>query len=339
MQMRTTKLVMLSVVFGVVALWQQFTCAAEGNEVDVNTLTARQTSHLEETLIDGSFSGIGINIANHKDGLLVTRVLSGGGAEKAGLKAGEMITSIEKRSTSGMSLEQAVSLLTGPVGTKVNLTVRDTNGKSRDISVERGTVIWLGFECREVKDGVWLVRISAVNKRSVASFRAEVEKLEKGAAKGLILDIRGDKGGHYPAIVEITNMFVPKGRIMWLYKPKNGDMEEVRADGNQVVTIPVAVIVGKDTTGCELIAAALKRNRRAKLIGEKTSGLAAKRDLVKKNDGSNEKVVLGTFFYSPLVPITGKGIRPDIEFDGSLSEQEIIAKAIETLKLGTNDKL
>jgi len=333
------KLVMMSIVFGVVALWQQFTCAAEGNEVDVNTLTAKQTRFVEETLIEGSFSGIGIEMAIHKDGLLVKRVLSGGGAEKAGLKADEVITFIEGRPAAGMSLEQAVGLIKGPAGTKVNLAVMGVDGKSREVLVERMIVLWSGFECREVKDGIWLIRISAVNKRSAASFRAEVEKLEKGAAKGLILDIRGDKGGHYPEIVEITNMFVPKGRILWFYKPKNGDMEKVRADGNQVVTIPVAVLVDKDTKGCELIAAALKRNQRAKLIGEKTSGFAAKRDLVKKNDGSSEVVVLGTFFYSPVVPITGKGIRPDIELDGSLSEQEIIAKAIETLRLGTTDKL
>jgi carboxyl-terminal processing protease len=332
------KLIVLTIGLSTVVLCQSVALAAESNEMDANTLTAQQTRFVEETLIEGSITGIGIELDGRKGILLVKRILSGGGAAKAGLKAGEVITFINGRSTEGMALNQAVDLIKGPAGTKVNLTVRDTEGKSRVVAVERGTVLVSGVECREVNEGIWLIRISAVNKKTPAVFRDEIDKLEKRNAKGMILDVRDDRGGYYQAVVEIANMFVSDGRTMWLYKPKDGDMERVRAEGNQVVTRPVAVLVSKDTEVCELIAAAMKSNQRAKLIGQKTSGLAAKRNLVKKEDGSSEKVVIGTFFYSPEVAITGRGVEPDIRIDANLSEQEIIAKAVDTLKLEAMDK-
>ena len=338
MQSKIKKMVTFSVVFAVIALGQQVAFSAEANEPVNRTFTADQARSLQENIVEGSFSGIGIEMGIHKDGLLIKHVLNGGGAEKAGLKAGEVITSIGSRQTAGMSPEEAANLIKGPAGTKVNFTIKDTEGKNREVSVERGTFLYSGIECKEVNDGIWLIRISAVNKKTPAAFRTEIEKLEKRNAGGLILDTRFDKGGYYDAVVEIASMFVPKGRIMWFYKPNNGAMEEVRADANQAVMMPTAVLVGKNTEVCELIAASLKNNHRAKLIGEKTSGLSAKRYIVKNDDATSKTAVLGTFFSSPEASITGQGVEPDIKLDENLNDEEIIKKAVETLKQETADK-
>jgi carboxyl-terminal processing protease len=283
-----------------------------------------------------NLSGTGVEFKKQEDGLLITKVLEGGGAEKAGIKSGEVITAIEGRSLTEMPLDEAVSSLTGKVGTKVNLSVRDDSGKIRDVSVERLIVKWLCIERKSLENGVLLIKMNIINAKTSTELKTAAEELTAKDTKGMILDLRGSLLGYYQAQIDIASMFLKDGQPMWLYKPQSSKMEQIKAKGQQLIKIPVVVLIDSNTSG-ELIAAALKKNERAKLIGEKTSGLSSQFKFVTNKDGSNEKVVEGVFYYTPQEVITGKGVESDIKVENQ-QEEEIINKALERLKQEIADR-
>ncbi len=293
-------------------------------------LTPDETKQAELN-IEGVFSGIGVEINSIPDGIIIKRVIAGGSAEKAGIKQGYIINAINGKSTKGMSTPDAVVLLRGPAGSEVLLQTTDTAGNRQQIAVQRTRIVVPGVESRSLDNGLWLVKLTDLNKQTPQSFKTEIQAILQKNPKGLILDIRGNASGYYSVVVETAAMFLPKGRIMWFIKPTSGETQAVRTNNIQVVTLPMVVLVDANTRGLELVAAAMKRNNRAKILGQKTSGLSAQRTLDKQEDGSSEKFIVGTFYYTQQIPITGKGIEPDIAIDPALGEQIVISKATEAL--------
>jgi len=293
-------------------------------------LDAEHTQYLKKT-IEGSFSGIGAHISPAPDGIVIKGIIPGGGAEKAGLKIGEIIVAIDGDSAKGLSIPRAVRKLTGPVGSKVTLEIKDQTGFIRQVEIVRSLVVVSGVESRDIGRGIWLIKLAVVNKNTPNDLRNKLNALKEQNASGIVLDLRGSVGGHYQSVVEISSMFLPKGRTMWFYKPIDGEMDKVTSKIEQVTELPMVVLIDGKADSGELIAAAMKCTHRARLIGQKTSGLAAKRYIQDKPDGSSEKIVIGAFYSTNNDRITDVGIEPDIVIDPNSAEERIIEKAVETL--------
>jgi carboxyl-terminal processing protease len=163
--------------------------------------------------------------------------------------------------------------------------------------------------------------------------RQAVRQLLDQGAQGLILDMRECGAGHPPTTREIAGLFLPAGSPLWLKEDlKTGERELIRATTEgEFVALPLVVLVDGQTQG-ELPVAAIKRNQRARIIGQKTSGLCVVMSLDKKPDGSSSLVTTGKYFMTPQEPISGSGITPDIEVPEGASEEEMLKIAIRELK-------
>ncbi|MDD5326499.1 MAG: S41 family peptidase [Phycisphaerae bacterium] len=295
-------------------------------------LSPEQTKNLDEFL-RGSFSGIGADIGTHPDGIHIKKVFPEGPAGSAGLKDGEVITAVNGESTVGMPLERAVSLLKGPEGTSVNLKVLSDNGTLRDVSVVRGIVLATGVENRVLEPNIGLLAISGFSEETPTKVRDVLTHFQQQKIKGLVLDLRNNKGGFSPAVKEVTSMFTGPDQIMW-YAQYAGQAESTPEKGivPKMVQWPTVVLINSETMcGGELLASAIKSKAGGKLLGQKTFGEGFIYRLEKQPDGSSRKVPIGRFTTADKQIISGSGISPDRELDTKLSSEETLEQAVNEL--------
>ncbi len=294
--------------------------------------SVEQTKKFEENL-QSSFSGIGTGIEINPKGIYIKNVIPGGPAEKAGLKGGEIITEIDGKSTTGMSLEKAVSMLKGPTGTSVNLKLLLSNGTAQEISIVRGPVSVSGVDSRVIEPNIGLLVISGFKNESAAKVKDALLNFQQKKIKGLILDIRNNKGGFLPEVKKITGFFLEPNEIMW--QTQNIGQNErisVKSNSRKISQWPIVVLINSETMcGGELLASAVKSKGGAKLLGQKTFGEGSFYKFEKQDDGTSKKVRMGYFFTADGQDLEGKGVIPDIEIDPKLSTEEIIKKAVNEL--------
>jgi len=292
-------------------------------------LSPEQTRQLEEN-IKGSFSGIGVEIDTCPNGIYIKKALPESPADNAGLKNGEVITAINGASAVGMSVEKAVSLLKGPKGTSVNLKVLLRDGTLRDISVVRGIVSVSGVDSRILEPNIGLLAISVFNKETSAKVCDTLIYFQQQKINGLVLDLRNNKGGFFPAVKEITSMFTGPDQIMWQiqYTGQTGRTPE-KGTVQKMAPWPVVVLVNSETRcGGELLASAVKSKAGGKLLGRKTFGEGVIYNLEKQADGSSKKVPTGYFYTADGQVIDGQGINPYRELDPNLSSEEVLKQAV-----------
>jgi carboxyl-terminal processing protease len=303
-----------------------------GNHISSSLHRTPQQTAATEQLIHGRICGLGVQINATPEGLLIEKVVPGSGAELARLKSGEIIARIDGQATSGMGVSQAANLLLGEEGTRVKLRVRDGRGRERSVTVTRRAFDLSDVEHRMLPDNIGLLRISRFTGLTGEHTQAALEELMSQGMGALILDLRGNTGGVYDQIVRVADLLIDKSRTMWFTKSvKGGRAKPVKASMASMVKLPVVVLVNDETAGAELIAAAIARNHRGRIVGQTTSGLTEAKSRVVNPDGSSELVVQGRFLISPRRLITGRGITPDVPMPPSASEEEVLSKAIELL--------
>jgi carboxyl-terminal processing protease len=140
-------------------------------------------------------------------------------------------------------------------------------------------------------------------------------------------------------MVKVAELFIPPRRILWLLRNlKDGSMTRVVSKKETFWDLPLVVLVNQKTLAGELLAAAIQRTNRGILIGQKTSGAAVNKTIVEQSDGSADKVKVADFYLKRGVPITDKGVTPDITLQEGVSEDIYINKAIEILKNKINQR-
>jgi len=302
------------------------------SKAEEQKLSAEQTRKVQEG-IRGSFSGIGVEIDKRQDGIFLKKVIAGGPADNAGLNAEEIISAIDGQPTRDISLEQAVSLIKGPVGTNVKLKVLSKDGTSREVDVIRGTVVITGVESKILYPNIGLLTISAFTKQTPAEVQQVLDHFRKQKIRGLILDLRENKGGIYPAIFEVASMFVGRGRTMW-QRQNVGQKQPtiVRAEQSKIVQWPVVVLIGPETrSGGELLACALRTAGQTKLLGQNTTGKGFFYELEEQADGTSKKVVGGYFFSADGQPINDRGIQPDQQVAPGTLPEDVLEQAVREL--------
>ena len=294
-------------------------------------LSPEQTAEIEQRR-RGELVGVGIQIEAKPDGLLINKVYADSGAARAGLKVKDTITAIDGKPAAGMSTDEATGLLRGPEGSPVNVTVRSAKGSERNVAVTRSTFVVSGVEFRMLADKIGFLQVGSFNERTVDEARRAIEKLAKEEARGLVLDLRGNTGGVYSEIVKFAELLIPSGQTLWFERPKRGPVTAVTSRAEPVTNLPLVVLIDAKTGGGELVAAAVQRCKRGTLVGQKTSGLTAGKDMVKRPDGSSELVVKTDYLVTQEKPITGQGVEPDVAMPADATPDQVKQKAITLLK-------
>ncbi|MEA3493334.1 MAG: S41 family peptidase [Candidatus Margulisiibacteriota bacterium] len=263
--------------------------------------------------MSGSYSGIGIYIGMKKEQLTVIAPIDGTPADKASLKAGDKIVTVDGQSTKHMALEEAVSLIRGPQGTKVTLgIIRKKWKEPKDVEITRAKIKIKPLKTKTLNDDIAYIKLNTFE--NLNSSR-EFEKALRGAknAKGLIVDLRGNGGGLLQSAIDIGSMFIERGAIVQTVD-REGRKEQIPSTGRVIWRKPTVVLIdGSSASASEILAGALRDNKVAPLVGATTFGKASVQNVRRLNDGSALLVTIAKYLTPNGEYINKKGIKPDYE--------------------------
>jgi carboxyl-terminal processing protease len=266
----------------------------------------------------GSFTGIGIEITIKDDILTVVAPIEDTPAWRAGIKPGDKILKINDKPTKGMSLLEAVKLLRGPKGTKVTITILRNEKDIKVITLVRDVIPIKSVKYKFLEPGYAYVRITSFQEKTAKELRKALKELEKREkVKGLILDLRYNPGGLLRSAVDVSDEFMDNGTIVTI-KGKNKNSKMVfKAKPNPPDSkhrYPIVILINHGTaSAAEIVTGALKDNKRALVLGEKSFGKGRVQSVIPLEDGYAVKLTTA-FYYTPSGTCIDKvGIKPDIE--------------------------
>ena len=262
--------------------------------------------------LTGTFTGIGAELSQDaKDNIVVVAPIAGFPAEKAGLKAKDVIVQIDGTTTTGMTVSEAVSKIRGPKGTTVTLkVVRD--GELKEFKIVREDIS-VPSVTSKVENGVGYLTISRFGEDTASLSRKAAQSFKDQNVKGVILDLRSDPGGLLDAAVSVSSLWLPEGTTVLTERRDGVVTNTYKAEGNPLLQgIPTAVLIdGGSASASEITAGALKDNGVATLVGEKSYGKGSVQQIIKLNDGGVLKVTIARWYTPKGKNIDKEGITPD----------------------------
>jgi carboxyl-terminal processing protease len=281
----------------------------------------------------GELTGVGIQIAQDEKTkeIKVISPIEGSPASLAGMMSKDVIIRIDDKSTQGMDVNQAVSLIRGPVNTPVTLTIR-RNGEEKVFKLTRAKIEIhpVRTSLKQTPAGpVGYIRLNQFSENAAPEMRAAIREFESKNVRGYVLDLRGNPGGLLFASVEIARMFINQGRIVSTVN-RRGDNDPLMARGNNITDKPLVVLIdGGSASASEILSGALRDNKRATLVGTRTFGKGLVQSVQPLGNGCGIAVTISKYFTPNGTDINKKGINPDIEV--KLTEEQQKQITIETL--------
>lgn len=275
-------------------------------------LTVEEAEKFHES-ISSSFEGIGAEIQEQGGYVVVVSPIKGSPAEKAGLKPNDKILEVDEKSIRGMSASEAVLLIRGKKGTKVKLKIqRGENEKPSEVTITRDEIPVETVYTEKLKDDIWKVQITSFSENTYDDLLVALEKAEKKGMKGLILDLRQNPGGLLDQAINISNLFIPEGKLLFQTEMKDGSIEKFKADNGEKIDIPLAIIIDDGSASAsEILAAAVKESADVPLIGNRSFGKGTVQTAKDFSDGSNLKYTSAKWLTPKGNWIHEKGIKPD----------------------------
>jgi carboxyl-terminal processing protease len=270
----------------------------------------------------GEFGGLGIEVTE-EDGLIkVVSPIDDTPAAKAGLLSGDIIAGIDGTATSGLTLDQAVDKMRGPINSTVTLKIaRGPKKELKDYKITRA-VIEVQSVKGEVKDGdIGYIRITQFTEKTSSGLHTAMDKIKSEVPadklKGYIVDLRNNPGGLLDQSIEVVNAFVDKGEIVSTRgrNPDDAQRFSARAGEDQSDGKPVVVLInGGSASASEIVAGALQDHKRATLIGTRSFGKGSVQTIMPLGDNNGALRLTTARYYTPSGrSIQAKGITPDIQ--------------------------
>lgn len=262
----------------------------------------------------GKLSGIGARIGRRDGNLTAVRVFPDSPAARAGLEDGDALMYIDGDPTRPLTVREAVSRIRGKAGTRVRFDVLRGDRKLQ-ITVKRGEVVVPSVESNDLGDGIGYLRITSVSRSTVQEFENKLAAL--GPLKGLVLDLRGNTGGHMIAAAKLADLFLTSDTIVRIVDRTNSDQPDVKtravASPNRLVDVPVVVLVDPLTaSAAEIVSGAIAPLDDVTLVGQRTFGKGVIQRVLPLPDENLLKLTVGEYLLSGDRHINQKGIQPDI---------------------------
>lgn len=266
----------------------------------------------------GQFGGLGIEVTMENGFVKVVSPIDDTPAQRAGLKAGDLIVKLDEKPVKGMSLTDAVKIMRGEPGTDITLTViREGEDAPLTVVITRDIIKVKSVKTRLLEKDYGYVRISSFQSRTGASLIEAVEELieeNNGKLKGLVLDLRNNPGGVLQAAVEVSDAFLEQGLIVYTEgRIKNSQMRFNAEAGDVLDNAPLVVLVNAGSASAsEIVAGALQDHKRAVIMGEKSFGKGSVQTILPTSNGAAVKLTTARYFTPSGRSIQAEGIDPDI---------------------------
>jgi carboxyl-terminal processing protease len=265
----------------------------------------------------GSFMGIGIEITIRDSILTVVSPIEGTPAYIAGVKAGDKIVRIEEKSTKDMTMMEAVKMIRGPKGTKVNLTIiRNETEKPLEFSITRDVIPLRSVRHHLLTPDIGYIRISNFQSKTNKDLSSALEALEKNRKlRGLILDLRNNPGGLLTQAIKVSDIFLDEGVIVSTKgRDTLQDIEATAHKNKKSISYPIIILVNSGSaSAAEIVAGALQDNKRALILGTRTFGKGSVQTILPLSDGSGLRLTTARYYTPSGKSIQSSGITPDIE--------------------------
>ncbi len=285
-----------------------------GDEGHTRFLSAEEAARWQEAL-SGEFEGIGAYIDVREGQSLIVAPIEGSPAEKAGLKAGDIILEVNGESTDGWDVERLSAQIRGPRDTQVRLLIqRAGEAEPFEVTITRQSIEVPNVSWRMLPDNVAMIRLNSFGERSAAEMQQALTEAQNAGARALILDLRYNPGGLLNEAIAIASEFLPPNTPVLLEEDREGNRSSTETRGEGVARdIPMVVLVnGSSASSAEILSGALQDAGRAQIIGETTIGTGTVLRTYNLRDGS--QLLLGTTQW--LTPkgrlIRKQGIEPDV---------------------------
>ena len=269
--------------------------------------------------IDAHITGIGVNIMTQSGKPVIYSVIEGTPAEKAGLKANDIIMYIDGKSVNGMDISKVAELVRGPENTMVTLKIK----RGRRVLIKK--IIRKKIEIKSVETSIKSNNIGYIKIKSFIGSNTATEVIT-GLKKikdtqGLIIDLRGNTGGLLTNAVIVANLFINNGKIVSIVS-KNGKKNDINAQINiAVINKPTVVLVdGASASASEILSGALKDNKKAVLVGTRTFGKGLVQQIVPLPNETGINITIAKYLTPNGEDINKKGIEPDYKVDYSLKD-------------------
>ncbi len=281
----------------------------------------------------GEFGGLGIVISIKDRMLTVVSPIDDTPAARAGVMAGDMIIKIDGKDVIDIALHDAVKLLRGPVGSKVILSIlREGDRESKDYELTREIIKLPSVKYWVIEPNIGYIRLTQFIQTSSEDLEKALIDLEKNGARSIILDLRNNPGGLLTSAVEVGRKFIPKGDIVSI-KGRDGEENTYSSFFKYHPLLPLIVLINEGSASAsEIVAGAVKDNKRGLLVGRKTFGKGSVQTVISLNDGSAMALTTALYYTPSGVNIHKSGINPDIDVELPKldeSKQDEIRKAIE----------
>lgn len=325
-----------------VAAWE-FTCGSidtldQFSGLEPTDPASRNGAELEgvrSASLEEEITGIGVEVREHPEGLLVMKALRSGPAAEAGLLTGDIILRIDGRKIAGLLLAESTDLMRGNVGSRITLRIlREGRGEKDLTLVRRKLRVWTVNDVRLLPGTTTgYLSLSRFSKSSTAELDQALVELHSKGMKSLVLDLRGNPGGLLTTCVEISDRFLACGTIVSTRGRLNGDNLLEKASFDRTWSVPLVVLIdGNSASASEILAAAIQENGRGVVVGSRSYGKGSVQTHFPLNAIAGDLRITTALFYSPNGRrMAGEGVVPDVEVtdeDGPVGGDNVVKEAL-----------
>lgn len=285
---------------------------------------AEEAKEFNEQL-SGTFSGIGAQLGkNEKNNITVVAPIAGYPAEKAGLRAKDVIVTIDDKSTADMSIEEAVSKIRGPKGTKVKLEIIRGEQERKEFVITREDISIPSVKHEILEGNIGYIQITQFWEDTASLVSEAAREFKQAGIKQVILDMRSNPGGSLEAAVDVASIWLPSGTTILQEKRDGKTTETYVASGTpHLLGVKTVVLIDEGSASAsEIVAGALKDNKAATLIGMKSYGKGSVQKIIPLKNGAELKVTVAKWHRPNGENIDKKGIKPDQEVEMTSEDYE-----------------